>query len=158
GLELGTLLVIRSGALARSPALDDLTAQPAKPGLSPAQLTDLWNKLADQSTTEAYRAVRQLVASPRQAVPFLRTQLPTCQVPEKVSVEAPDPQRVQQLIVDLDDEAFAVRQQASEELDKLGESALPELLRALDQKPPLEVRHRIARLLEHIQQLIDRQD
>jgi hypothetical protein len=55
--------------------------------------------------------------------------------------------RVTKLIADLDSEDFGVRQRASEELAPGVESAAPQLRKALDGKPSLEVKLRIDALL-----------
>src|SRR5262249_29991478 len=55
---------------------------------------------------------------------------------------------VKQLLGELDNERFAVRQAASRELAELGEQIAPALRRALQGKPPLEVHKRVNALLE----------
>jgi hypothetical protein len=55
-----------------------------------------------------------------------------------------------QLIADLDDNRFAVRQRASAELAKLGELAGPALEQVLKDRPSLEVQNRVERLLEKL--------
>ena len=49
---------------------------------------------------------------------------------------------------DLDAESFGVREKAEQELEKLGDSAEPELRRTLAGRPSAEVCRRIERLLE----------
>jgi WD40 repeat protein len=108
-------------------------------------LTDpeaLWAGLADADGARAYRAVWQLVATPRQAVPFLRERLRP--------VRAPDPRRVARLVADLDSDQFDVREKATEELAGLGELAVPALRHALKGTPTPEARRRIERLLEQL--------
>jgi hypothetical protein len=48
----------------------------------------------------------------------------------------------------LDNDNFKVRQQAADELTKLGDTIIPDLQRALDGKPALEVRKRVQQLLD----------
>src|SRR5262249_35236776 len=55
---------------------------------------------------------------------------------------------VRKLIKDLDAEEFAVRENASKELKKIGKPAEPLLRKALDGNPSAEVRRRIEELLE----------
>jgi hypothetical protein len=55
--------------------------------------------------------------------------------------------RIPQLINDLDDGSFEVREKASEELEKLGQAARPALVKAQD-SPSAEVRRRVKLLLE----------
>src|SRR5262249_37789976 len=56
-------------------------------------------------------------------------------------------------IADLDNPRFEVRQKATEELEKLGESATPALHKVLDGKPALEVRQRVEALLKRLDDL-----
>jgi hypothetical protein len=60
---------------------------------------------------------------------------------------APEQRRLEGFIAKLDDDRFAVREQAARELQGLGDLAVPALRRALDNRPSLEVRRRIERLL-----------
>jgi hypothetical protein len=55
-----------------------------------------------------------------------------------------------QLLADLDDERFSVRQKAEAELEKMGPSIEPALRKALEGKPPLEARRRIEKVLETV--------
>jgi hypothetical protein len=48
----------------------------------------------------------------------------------------------------LDDGRFSIRQQAAQELEKLGELASPALRRTLEKKPTVEVRRRVEVLLD----------
>jgi hypothetical protein len=57
------------------------------------------------------------------------------------------PQRLAQLFADLDSARFAVRQQATQELENLGELAEPALRQRLQDQPSPEVRGRIEQLL-----------
>src|SRR5262249_10116191 len=61
-----------------------------------------------------------------------------------------DPKRLAQLIADLDGDTFAARQQATEELEKLGERAETILRKTLENKPTLETRLRVEKLLEKL--------
>jgi WD40 repeat protein len=97
-------------------------------------------RAADAAT--AYRAICALMAEPARAVPLLaRT---------SGAAELPEPQRLAQLVADLDSQHFAVRQQASAELASFAELAKPALQQYLDRKPGLEGRRRAERLLEPI--------
>jgi hypothetical protein len=61
--------------------------------------------------------------------------------------DAADPRLVARLIAALDGELFAVRQRASAELEKLGDSAHGALVRSLAASPSPELRRRIEALL-----------
>ncbi|HTU22320.1 MAG TPA: prenyltransferase/squalene oxidase repeat-containing protein [Gemmataceae bacterium] len=118
---------------------DKLPPWPAR-ALKKRELTELFGLLGDEDFVTARRALRTLAASPKNSVPFLRT----------VLRPAPplDVARVKRLIADLDDDSFAVRQQATAELEKLAEMVHPALRRALANKPSLEARRRIEQVLE----------
>jgi hypothetical protein len=67
-------------------------------------------------------------------------------------------ERARRLIANLDDERFAVREQATAELRKLGEVVEPELRRVLREKPSPEVRHRVEWLLEELETTLPHSD
>lgn len=115
---------------------------PAPPSTAPtaAQLETLWQTLADADGPRAYRAVWTLSDAPKQAVPFL---LERVQPPKARDLA----QEIAQLVRDLDDDNFAVRERAGASLELLGRAARPALLKAR-QSPSLEVRRRVAKLLE----------
>jgi WD40 repeat protein len=116
--------------------------KPAHPARLPAQaLEALWTDLAGQDASRAFDAVRRLSASPDQAVTLLR---------QRLCPAAPAaPQRMAQLLADLEGDRFEVRRQAESELEKLGESAEPGLRQALDDAP-LDLRQRVERLLDRL--------
>jgi hypothetical protein len=62
----------------------------------------------------------------------------------------PDLQGVPQLVADLDADAFAVRQKAAEELEKLGVATEPALRKALKGQPSIELKRRIEQLLDRL--------
>jgi hypothetical protein len=111
-----------------------------KPSLK--ELETHWTDLASDDATKGYRALCTLVHWPDHTVPFLRQRLqpiPKAQV-----------QRIAQLIADLDSPQFAVRQQATAELEQLGDAAEPALQHVLAGQPSLEVRQRAERLLAKV--------
>src|SRR5262249_11604410 len=61
------------------------------------------------------------------------------------------------LIADLDSDRFAVRQKATEELERLEELAAPALRQALEGKPSLEAGRRIRALLERVRTIPPRE-
>jgi hypothetical protein len=63
-------------------------------------------------------------------------------------VKPPDPVYVSKLLADLDHSRFAARQKAALELEKLGPVVEPDLRKALERQPSLEVRRRLEQLLE----------
>jgi WD40 repeat protein len=122
----------------------DLAAADPKPaaGLTGEELERLWGDLASADAAQAYRAIGVLAASPPRAVALLQEHLHPAALP--------DPARVARLISDLDDERFAVREQAAGELAGLAELAEPALRKALAGQPSPEGRRRITTLLEDL--------
>jgi WD40 repeat protein len=112
--------------------LDDEEPEADKP-------EELWKALAGEDAPAAYRAILRLVASPEVAVPLLA---------EHVEPVTPaDAKRIARLIADLDADEFAVREKASQELDKLGDLATEALEEALKDPPSEEVRLRATLIL-----------
>jgi WD40 repeat protein len=107
--------------------------------LTPHELDACWTALATEDAAKAYDAVWQLVAAPKQAVPFLRKQLPP--LPHH------DAKAVERWIADLDSDEFDVRQKAADELSKICDAIVPALRDALKAKPSLEIRRRLQQLL-----------
>jgi WD40 repeat protein len=119
------------------PALgNDHADQPAT--LESAKLEELWKDLLDTDATKAFRAMTAMTTS---LVPaFLAERLQP--------VSGPDAAAVKRWIAELDDDQFAIRKQAEEELAKVGPAAHPALRRALASGPSLQARQRIENLLE----------
>jgi RNA polymerase sigma factor (sigma-70 family) len=110
----------------------------------------LWTALLDVDTPEGYRAFYTMIASPGQAVPFLRERLRPA--------PAVDARRIARLIAQLGDERFAVREKASAGLAQLGDVAEPALRKAqADPQTSAEARQRIKHLLERpVEQILSR--
>jgi hypothetical protein len=117
-------------------------APPAVVELQGAALDALWARLAGDDAGAGRNAVAQLAASPTSAVPFLRERLRP--VPEA------DPRRVAALIRDLDSEDFDVREKATSELARLGETAAALLEAAARDSPAVEVRRRAGDLVRRL--------
>jgi hypothetical protein len=112
----------------------------APPGmLAEKERERLWTALGDEDAGRAQAAVWALIAAPEGAVALLRERLR----PDR----GVDPQRLRQLLADLDSAEFAVREAASRELGRLGGEVQPALRRALDRKPSPEARRRLNDLL-----------
>jgi hypothetical protein len=75
-------------------------------------------------------------------VPFLRASLS--------KPAAADPRAVARLIAELDDDRFAVRENASRELAKRSAAIEGALRQALERHPSAEVKRRLGRLLENL--------
>lgn len=60
------------------------------------------------------------------------------------------PERIAELIKQLDNRTFRVRERATIELQKMGVQVAPALLQAFDNPPSAEVKHRAARVLDYL--------
>ena len=81
------------------------------------------------------------MADPTTSVPFLQNHVR----PAKV-----DAAEIAKLLAALDGDAFDGREAASGELAKLGDIAGPAMRKALEGKPPLEVRRRLEELMDKL--------
>jgi WD40 repeat protein len=98
-----------------------------------------WKDLAGDDASRAFDAILELAGDPAKALPFLRAH---------VQPAAPaNAETIQRLIAELDSDQFARRRQASQELEKVGQSAMPFLRKALEGDPSAEARKRIESLL-----------
>jgi hypothetical protein len=117
--------------------------EPAKPLASASTRGPSGVQVSNRAEpAKGFTAVRTLAAAPKEAIPLLRDRLkPAAGV---------DPKRVSALITDLDSPKFAVRQKAEQELEDLGDKAVPALRYILANRPPLEVRQRAERILDKL--------
>jgi WD40 repeat protein len=121
----------------------------ARHGLGPLTLTAAelqaeWVALAKPDAKPAFQAQRRLIASPAEAVAFIKKELPPAKA---TAVEA---KKLAQLVADLDSEAFETRDEAYRTLEKLGTLAEPALRKAREGKVSLEMRRRIDDLLDKV--------
>jgi WD40 repeat protein len=119
---------------------------PAAAHLPSKELAVLWSDLAGEDAAKAYRAIRALAAAPEPSIPFLRQHLRP--------LPAPEPKHLARLIADLDGDQFAVREQATRELEQLGRQAGPRLQQVLAGRPSAEVRRRLEGLLQRLERFI----
>lgn len=110
--------------------------------LTARDLDTIWADLAHEKGDRAYRGIWALTTDPTDALPYLQ---------EKLKPVAVDPKRLDALIADLDSNVFAKRQKAIAELEEMSELAEGALKKALDAKPPLEVKTRLDKLLAKIE-------
>jgi WD40 repeat protein len=115
---------------------------PAKPNVIGKQLEALWNALADADAAKAYQAMHQLASSPAAATLLQAKVTPIAPVKQQI---------LDKLLADLDSKNFEVRDKAASELAKLGDLALDALQKRLAQKPTLEMRQRLDKLLAKLQ-------
>jgi WD40 repeat protein len=140
--------LVASGSADTTALIWDLGArlgeqQPKPVKLSDPEVKQLWADLAEVDGVKAFQAIRKLAGAPEQTIPLLREHLRP--------VPPADPRRLAQLIAELDSDRFAVRQQATAELEKLGELAEVALEKLLAGKPPLEVSQRVEPLVAKLQ-------
>jgi WD40 repeat protein len=110
--------------------------------LTADQLEQHWKDLADDDGTKAYRALNTLVAAGAQSVLLLK---------ERVAPVTVTPEKIKQLIADLDSDQFAARRKASEELEHLGELAEDALRQALKGRPSLAVTKQLEALVGRLE-------
>jgi WD40 repeat protein len=103
-----------------------------------ARLGHLWPELV-AGKDEIARTIKKRVISAVEAVPFLK---------ERLQCAAALEVRVNDLVAQLDDDTFAVREKASEGLAGLGTEAAFALRLVLQGSPAVEVRVRIEKLLD----------
>jgi RNA polymerase sigma factor (sigma-70 family) len=108
----------------------------------PQDLSSLWADLGGEAP-KAYATIEILTAGREQAVAYLERRL---QPARRI-----DQHHVKKLIADLDDDHFAVREAASSALLKLDAQALPAVRQALAEKPALETRRRLERILAQVE-------
>ncbi|HKI33738.1 MAG TPA: PQQ-binding-like beta-propeller repeat protein [Gemmataceae bacterium] len=106
--------------------------------LPPERLQALWAELGSDDAERAFDAVGALAASPEEVLPLLKTRLKPASI---------DARKIERLIAALDDNSFDTREEASAELEKIGELAEPALRGALRGKPSAELRQRVEALL-----------
>lgn len=112
-----------------------------KATLAQQDLEKLWTDLLVEDPPVAQRSMWMLIAAPQQTVPFLREHL------RSLSLSEP---WLKQLIADLDDERFEVRERATLALKGMGPMVEPRLRQVLENGPSAEVRRRVEEILENV--------
>jgi WD40 repeat protein len=102
------------------------------------QVETCWSALARSDGRGAFDAMADLIAAPEQTMALFRTRLKAAQ--------SPNQQKIADLVAQTNDTKYAVREQATRTLEKLGEEAEGPLRKAM-QSGPLESRRRAERLL-----------
>jgi hypothetical protein len=119
----------------------DLTGG-VKAGLAAVELADRWRDLAGADSGSANWALWKLALSPQESLPLLREQLrPAVLASAGLTMRA---------IADLNDDDFAVRQKATQDLEVVGEGARNALEKALLEPASLEAKRRIEALLARL--------
>ncbi len=118
----------------------DLDIKLDKP-LDAARLAELWQDLGSVNDGKrGYRAICLLAAAPKASTPYISEQLAEYLDPNQLA-------SVPQLIIQLDDDDYMVRQRATLRLMALRDSVVDELKQALASTFSLEVQLRIRRIL-----------
>ncbi len=112
-----------------------------------AQLQDpaleaLWSDLSSKDAVQAFTAMRQLCVSPDEALRLVKQHVQPARVPT--------PEKLANLIADLDSSRFERRRRAETELAEFGELAESALRQALAEGPPLNLRQRLEQLLDRM--------
>jgi hypothetical protein len=105
------------------------------------ELRDAFSALGTTEGEQGYRQLLLLVHAP-EAVPFLRARL--------VGHDRPDPKALARWLVDLDDDAFETRENATRELARYGRSVEADLRRAKATTQSVEVLLRLDALLARL--------
>jgi hypothetical protein len=117
-----------------------LGAVPRPPrAVDPLRLEGWWADLTSTDPIQALAALRALAGQPESAVHLLKNRLKPVRA---------DRARIDRWIADLDSPHFAARIRASEELELVVDLAAPQLRKALENQPSLELRRRLERVLE----------
>jgi WD40 repeat protein len=115
--------------------------------LTAKELQDFYGDLQGAQDQRAFRAIFTLTHAPEQAMTLLKGQL-------KPAVVSPaQAKRLAQWIADLGHDQKAMRDQATAELERLGQAAEPALRKALAAKPSAEARKRLEWLLGELRGL-----
>lgn len=135
--------ILASGSSDTTVILWDLTSRAQHPpsALLARELERLWTELGSQDARRAYRAMWRLAASPQEAVAMLADKL------EPEGDKAPSAADIARWIRQMDDERFATRERAAQELRRVGERARAPLEKTLARQPSPEMRRRIEGLL-----------
>jgi hypothetical protein len=110
---------------------------------TPQEMEQRWQALARNDGPRAVQAIWDLVASPQQSVALLRQRIKPAQ--------PLDAKHVERLIRDLDSEDFQTRTKTTEELEKNIDLVESTLRKKMTEKPSLEVRQRIRRMLSKLE-------
>lgn len=108
------------------------------------RFAQLWSALNDSGPVAANAAVWDLISAGESVLPMIKSHM------DKSSQDV-DAQEVSRWIEELNGEEFETRQAASRKLLALGRKVTPHLQRALDAKPPLEIKARLDGILKDLQ-------
>lgn len=113
--------------------------RPPPPPLTEEELLCLWTDLGSEEQIARQRAIRRFMTAPKAAVSFLK---------KRLKPDLPLDKRLAHLLNDLDDDSFAVREKASQELARMAKSIGPQLRRVLAEDLSPEKRRRVKALVD----------
>jgi WD40 repeat protein len=113
--------LVRPAAAAKAMTLDELEG--------------CWQALAADDTDKAFTSMCRLIAAPADSIPYIKEHLKPR--------EAVDLKRIRELVGQLGDDQFKVRDKANSELAKIGDQIVPVIDQALQADVPLEIKHRL---------------
>ncbi len=139
--------ILASGGQDTTALLWDVTklrkdAVKERASLNPEKLADLWNGLRG-TAAEAHGCMWTLIAAPSQTVPFFGEKLKP--------IATVDAERFARLLKKLASDQFAQREEATQELKKMGDAIEPALRKAIQDKSTLETRLRLQALLDDLE-------
>jgi len=114
----------------------------AQPSLDKNVLSAAWNDLASADAKLAYRAIGVMIEAPKESPAFLRERLRPA--------AATDAPTIKRWVRDLDSEQFDKREQATHELEQIGNAAESPLRKMLAGRPSAEARQRADRILDKL--------
>ncbi len=110
------------------------------PRITTGSLENAWIDLAKTESRAAFKAEGRFLATPTEATRFFAERIKPA--------EAPDVKRIRQLIADLDDAKFTVRENASKTLSDLDERTKPYLEEAIKTAKSAELVDRARKILD----------
>jgi WD40 repeat protein len=136
--------VLATGSADTQVFLWDLPGRAARPSGAPIlSVHQAWDLLGQDNAQAAYSALWDLVSEPARAVTLLEEKL-------RPVTTRPDPEHLKQLVKRLASEDFRERQQATKELERYEELALPALRQARQGPLSLEAQRRVDVLLDKL--------
>lgn len=117
-------------------ATRELTHKGAALELSAKELAALWTDLGSSDAGKVEAAWQKIGAAGDNAVPFLQQQI------RPIAVPAVNQKQIDKLLAELDDDSFATRERATQELLTVGEPAVVPLKRLLEKPPSVEAERR----------------
>src|SRR5262249_2566260 len=122
----------------------DVTVIPPRPAkaLKDDERARCWGSLSGRDPLAAAEALARLIDDPAGSVRFAKQQFAKGKPFRWPTIE--------RLLANLDSNTFAIREEASRDLAKLGWDAEPAMRKAMASTSSLEVRRRLSRLLEQL--------